>query len=284
LRKLVDDCAVIYSPQEELLTCRGLPSVNTLHGFPALHENILPALARSLPYRRERWKQRALMRRVKRKCCCSFVVSQVLAEEAAGRFGISSAKLRLVGNGVESSFFREELASRPDKKASLLQVGGLNDYDGADWVLPLIEALPEYSVNIVGNRHESPWESRARDLQNVSFSGFVTGSAYRNALREAQALLFLPKAESFGIIGLEALALGVPVIAHRVDGLPETLGDCAFWVEKPEADAVRDALSRIDGLSDAEYRSWQERGLRRAASFTWDKVVDRVREGLELCV
>jgi glycosyltransferase involved in cell wall biosynthesis len=273
------DLDMMYSPQEFCLNFRHLPFICTLHGFPCFAEQLPRNLKNSWRYRWERVKQRLLIKQVTRQDAPVLVVSQALAKETCRRFGIAPERIRVVGNGVEDVFLNEALPSRPAGNAGLIQVGGLNAFDGAEALSGLV-SHPEFSgtLRIVGDRHEDPWHLQLRGNDRVTFSGFLQGGDLRKAMRSSRALLLLPLAESFGITGLEALALGVPVIAVRVGGLEEVLGDCALWVESVSPESIIAALGRLDEMSDADYRAWQKRGRERALRFRWADVVEKVAE------
>ncbi len=84
----------------------------------------------------------------------------------------------------------------------------------------------------------------------------------------ADAFLFMSLAEGFGLPPLEAMALGVPVIASAVTALPEVLGDAALLADPTDEEqiflALREVLSRPDFAADL-----RRRGEARARRFTW---------------
>lgn len=88
-------------------------------------------------------------------------------------------------------------------------------------------------------------ESGAR----VSYLGWADRGGVSGLLSRARSL-WLPSlwAEPFGISGLEALSLGVPVIASRVGGIPEWLehGQCGYLVPPGDADALAAAARRFE--------------------------------------
>jgi alpha-1,3-rhamnosyl/mannosyltransferase len=67
---------------------------------------------------------------------------------------------------------------------------------------------------------------------------------------------------------LEAMACGTPVIAANNSSLPEVAGDAACLIAAEDASKLAHAITQI--VTDASARArWIEKGLARAASFSW---------------
>lgn len=91
---------------------------------------------------------------------------------------------------------------------------------------------------------------------------------YRGAALYATPSLY----EGFGLTALEAMACGIPTVATNRTSLPEVVGDGGLLVE-PEAEALATALAAI--LNDPEVAArLSERGLTRAATFSWRRTAE----------
>jgi glycosyltransferase involved in cell wall biosynthesis len=98
--------------------------------------------------------------------------------------------------------------------------------------------------------------------------GYIADSE-REALYKGASVLVLPSFnEGFGLPVLEAMTVGVPVIASNRGALPEVLGDAGMLIDPDDPDSLTAALERM--LTDtALARRLAARGLRRTRLFDW---------------
>jgi N-acetyl-alpha-D-glucosaminyl L-malate synthase BshA len=96
-------------------------------------------------------------------------------------------------------------------------------------------------------------------------------------MREADLFLLPSETESFGLVALEAMACGVPVIASNVGGLPEVVADGATGLLCPMGDVPAMAAAARRLLDDAPLRARLGAAARRRAEteFRLDPAVDR---------
>ncbi len=112
----------------------------------------------------------------------------------------------------------------------------------------------------------------------VLFLGRVTTKELLWLYNAAEALVAPSIYEGFGLTPLEAMACGTPVIVSNVSSLPEIVSDAGLLVDPSDVDALTVAMWRM--LDDRELRcTLSQKGLKRAALFSWDKAA---RETLAL--
>ena len=101
----------------------------------------------------------------------------------------------------------------------------------------------------------------------VHLSGRLSNNDIVEAMAGAEALVFVPWFEGFGIPLLEAMACEVPVIASNVTALPEVCGDAAFALVSPDSsEDIAEAMLRLE-QNPTDARAAAERGISRCRAF-----------------
>ncbi len=140
--------------------------------------------------------------------------------------------------------------------------------------------IPELEVRIVGAGPEGPrlrrlW--RELDLEeNVRWLGDVTAAQLASEYNRADVFCLPSIQEGFGIVFLEAMAVGKPIIAARASAVPEVVRH-GLLVEPESADALADAIEKLYG--DSQLRtSLAEHGRRDVKDFDMRLVARRFME------
>jgi len=121
------------------------------------------------------------------------------------------------------------------------------------------------------------WIERQGVTSRVDFLGSVSEGQLPSLYRNAQVLLFTSLYEGFGLPLLEAMACGTPVVTSNVTAMPETAGGAAILVEPRTITGISQAIQQV--IEDASLRvQLQQRGLARAAEFSWTKTSIKVHE------
>ena len=114
--------------------------------------------------------------------------------------------------------------------------------------------------------------------QEVRFFGFVPHETLAALYRMATVFAFPSLYEGFGLPPLEAMACGTPVVTSRISSLPEVVGDGALLVDPYNEDDIAQGIARL--LDDQDLRArLVERGLERAASYSWARSVRQIHAG-----
>lgn len=119
-----------------------------------------------------------------------------------------------------------------------------------------------------------------RDLgveKRVCFVGYVPDAQLAYLYSKAQAFVFPSFIEGFGMPVLEAMHAGLPVITSNNGALTEVAGDAALLVDPARPEDIAAAMSRI-ATDTTLCRELSEKGLLRAAQFSWQKTAREILE------
>jgi glycosyltransferase involved in cell wall biosynthesis/phosphoheptose isomerase len=204
------------------------------------------------------------------------------------RLGAASGRLTVIPCGVDLERFRPDGPSEPRRQGMLrlLTIGRLVERKGIGNVIEALGHVPDAELIVVGgpareDLHRDAEAQRllriARDLgidDRVELRGRVSRDDLPALIRSADALVAVPWYEPFGIVPLEAMACGVPVVASAVGGMIDTVVDGVTGVHAPPRDPDRLAELLRAVLGDPAAReAWGRAGVRRARRlYDWNRI------------
>lgn len=106
--------------------------------------------------------------------------------------------------------------------------------------------------------------------------GRVSDSGLRALYEGAAGFVFPSLSEGFGIPPLEAMSLGIPVLAARRAALPEVLGTAPLWFDPFSTADIARALRAFADLGPAARSRMATEGRARAAQYGWDRSAARL--------
>jgi glycosyltransferase involved in cell wall biosynthesis len=208
------------------------------------------------------------------------VISKHTAQHVSDRFGIEPERITICYPGNPAWPRRREPAgagpilfigtTEPRKNlARLIEAyAALSERRGDVPDLVIAGAIPGSADHLFAG---TPENLRAR----VRLTGYVSDEERQRLYREASMLVLPSLTEGFGITALEAMTVGVPVVASRRGALPEVVGDAGILIDPENVVDLSNALERV--LSDEGLRrSMAERGVLRARQFNWTESAERL--------
>ena len=218
------------------------------------------------------------------------VVSKIEAEKVKRTYGVLASKIKIIPWGVTVPTVEPPHgAALP--VVNILCVGRISHHKGQIWLLErFIEVCQRTPVNcrllLVGEVEEPEvYEElktktchpgrRDPGSRNVIIDTRANDEKLREYYQQADVFALFPEYESFGLVFLEAMSFGVPVLTHNVGAIKEVLGEAAVIVEKYDADVATASLLRM--INDVVYR--KELGLQGqkyvAKKYSWKSAADR---------
>ena len=181
--------------------------------------------------------------------------------------------------GVDTDMFQPHLASAQMRSRLsqgnphaplLLYVGRVSAEKQIDRIKPILETIPEARLAIVGDGPNREALEAHFAGTNTHFVGYLQGLELASAFASADAFVFPSQTETLGLVLLEAMAAGCPVVAARSGGIPDIVTDGVngylFEPDDPdgaitatksllEATTIREQLRR-NARTEAEGWGW----------------------------
>ena len=137
--------------------------------------------------------------------------------------------------GVDTELFRPERASpamrerlhggHSDTGNLLLYIGRLSAEKQIERIRPVLEALPEARLALVGDGPHRQQLERVFEGTATTFVGYLSGDALASAYASGDAFVFPSSTETLGLVLLEAMAAGCPVVGANRGGIPDIVTD-----------------------------------------------------------
>ena len=277
---------VYHAPHYVLPLAIGCASVVTIHDCIHLRfPQYLPGRAAYLYARASMWRAATGSDRL-------ITVSEASKRDILHYFDVPPDKIAVIYNAIDERFGltpSEEAISRVRQRYQLdhpfvLYVGNIKPHKNLVRLIKAFAAVrtrafDELKLLIIGDEiSKLPALRRAvhshKLHKHVRFLGFLPDDMLAILYRLASVFVFPSLYEGFGLPPLEAMASGTPVVTSNVASLAEVAGDAAVLVDPYEVDSIADGMRRV--LSDpALADDLRQRGLRRAAAFSWEQSVAR---------
>ncbi|MDQ4048289.1 MAG: glycosyltransferase, partial [Actinomycetota bacterium] len=256
----------------------GIPVVQTFHALGVVKRRHQGAMDTSPPGRIE--AERRIMRDADRVIAtCTDEVFELL------RQGADPRRVSVAPCGVDLELFRPDgpVAPREGARPRVVTIGRLVERKGVGNVVEAMAAVPDAELVIAGGPAAAELEGhpeverlrklarRAGVADRVTLLGRLGRSEVPRLLRSADAVVCVPWYEPFGIVPLEAMACGVPVVATAVGGMIDTVVDGKTGLHVPPR-RPRELADTLAGLlADAPLRrALGMAGARRArARYGW---------------
>ncbi|WP_435741282.1 glycosyltransferase [Nocardioides sp. SYSU DS0663] len=271
---------------------RGIPVVQTFHALGSVKRRWQGADDTSPPTRVE--LERRLCREVDHVVAtCSDEVREL------GELGLDASRASVVPCGVDVDQFRPGRARRGETgRRRVLVIGRLVARKGIDDAIRAVAAVPDVELVVAGGPASEalavdPEACRLRALADelgvadrVVFTGALPRPEVPELIRSSDVVVTVPWYEPFGIVPLEAMACGRPVIGSAVGGLLDTVVPGVTGELVPPRDPGALAASLTALLSDDVRRAAYGRAGRQRAMelYDWRRVVEQTENVYEALV
>ena len=195
----------------------------------------------------------------------------------------------IIPNGIDVEHFSPDVSPIDefcDGKMNILFVGRMEKRKGLNFLLEAYkqvkQEIPNSRLIVVGpgTRLRSIYERKVRrsKLQDVVFVGYASYDELPRYYKTAD--IYCSPAtgrESFGIVLLEAMAVGKPVVASNIDGYANVVSHGVDGLLVPPKDARLLAQTLISLMSDASLRQQMgANGILKAKRYSWENIAQKI--------
>ncbi|MFN6525767.1 glycosyltransferase family 1 protein [Nostoc sp. ChiSLP03a] len=177
--------------------------------------------------------------------------------------------------GVDTELFHPDLASvemrsrlsqNHPESPLLLYVGRLSAEKEIERIKPILEAIPEARLALVGDGPHRQALQKHFAGTNTYFVGYLMGQELGSAFASADAFIFPSRTETLGLVLLEAMAAGCPVVAARSGGIPDIVTDGVNgYLFEPTADIQGALAATVRLLEQKQQRDIIRKNARQEA-------------------
>ncbi|MBM4432866.1 MAG: glycosyltransferase family 4 protein [Chloroflexi bacterium] len=226
------------------------------------------------------------LRRWARKLDGRIAVSEPARQHAGKHF---PGEYEIIPNGVDVQHFSPETSPIPkfgDEKLNILFVGRLEKRKGFDYLLEAYKKvkreIPNSRLIVVGPgtmlRRKYENQIMAEGIKDVVFAGYASYDELPRFYKTAD--IFCAPAtswESFGIVLLEAMATGKPVVASNIEGYAGVVTNSVDGLLVPPKDSESLAQALLYLMKDETLRrEMGARGRLKAQDYSWEHIARRI--------
>jgi glycosyltransferase involved in cell wall biosynthesis len=190
--------------------------------------------------------------------------------------------------GVDTDLFRPEWRNDSmrarlhgpydDTGNLLLYIGRLSAEKQIERIRPVLEAMPQTRLALVGDGPHRQQLERCFEGTPTTFVGYLAGQDLASAYACGDAFLFPSSTETLGLVLLEAMAAGCPVVGADRGGIPDIVSDgengCLYDPDQPHS--LTTAVQRL--LGESQTRACLRQAARQEAErWGWAGATDQLR-------
>ncbi len=185
--------------------------------------------------------------------------------------------------GVDTNSFKPEyrnpkmrkklLGDYPDTGSLLIYVGRLSAEKQIERIKPVLEKIPNASLALVG---DGPYRNQLEKIfenTKTNFIGYLAGEELASAYASGDIFLFPSSTETLGLVLLEAMAAGCPVIGANKGGIPDIINDgingCLYDPDQ-EDNGVKSLIDATNKILNNNTKKEEMRKAARKEAERWD--------------
>ncbi len=273
---------LVYTSGSEIKSMLGCHLISSLHSLEFKRAGSISSPEGSMVDSFEWW--------ITYESSLIIVASGSMKADTKWRFNVPDSKIWVIPIGLDIGRFRR---ARPDRDAVrkkfgvnpleklVIFVGRLTHQKGCEYLIRAVPSVARYDnvrLIIVGDGYQrGDLEREANQTGEgwrIRFTGFLPDSDLIDLMMSSDAMVIPSVYEPFGVVALEGMAAGVPIVASNVDGLGEIIRHdlTGILVYPKDPSSISWGISRI--LSDSSFAKLlvENATIELSNRFTWDAV------------
>ena len=193
-------------------------------------------------------------------------------------------RCQLIPNGVDCNRFSPGAAVRgefglPTDRLIVLMVSALIPTKRVEIGIEAVSRIPDGHLVVAGNGplRQSTLESASRLLPNRFTLLSVSPAKMPSLYRSADVFLHLSKDEPFGNVFLEAMACGLPIVAHDSARSKWIMGPYQFLINSDDIAAITENIELARDAPALHKQEW----VKQATNFSWTKIALMYRKFIQ---
>ena len=178
----------------------------------------------------------------------------------------------------------DDFIFQPSDENIFLTIGQLWPHKRIKLIIEALKLVENAQLYVVGSGPEKQKLARIAEgmglANRVFFLHGLTNLEVKILFSRALAVVFMPVKEPFGIVALEALAAGKPLIAAKEGGFVEAVDESCALLVPPEPEEVAEQMRFLRDNKDVA-RRMGEAGRKRVHAYTWDRAASGLLEIIE---
>ncbi|XXG39538.1 hypothetical protein AAC387_Pa01g0476 [Persea americana] len=220
----------------------------------------------------------------------TLVPSAAISRDLLAAHVTAANKIRLWNKGVDSESFhprfrnyemRLRLSGGEPKKPLVVHVGRLGVEKSLDFLKKVMERLPEARIAFIG---DGPYRDELEKMFSgmpAVFTGMMLGEELSQAYASGDVFVMPSESETLGLVVLEAMSSGLPVVAARAGGIPDIIpedleGKTGFLHNPGDLEDCVNKVKRL--LSCSELRETIGKAAREEMEkYDWRAATSKIR-------
>lgn len=192
---------------------------------------------------------------------------------------IGVKRIEVVPNGVDLTKY-ENLSKEPHEKFTVITVARLEKVKGVEFLIRAMEGSNIQLIIVGDGSKRKELENLTKQLKvegQIKFLGEIPNEKIPLYLTKADCFVLPSLKEGFGIVVLEAMAAGLPVVASKIGGILDLVEDqkTGLLVEPGNSNQIREALIKIKANPDFA-KILIENAKKELPKYNWPSIAEKV--------